>query len=126
MLACGSGQADCVIKLCNHGADMHRKSRGNRGQGLLQLARQAQGNNAKLANWLLEHVDGIQETFAQGRAWHQKSTGNFSKYQRSLAGPRHQPKGSGKGGYAPQQRMENYSGKRKSSASQSSWGQRGR
>ena len=57
MLSCGTGLADCVKMLAERNADFTKFD--DRGRGCLQLARKAQGDTQKLADWLIDHVPGI-------------------------------------------------------------------
>ena len=49
------------------------------GRGCLQLARQGcQGDKQVLANWLMQNVPGIQDTYGKGRAGKDKKRGQWS------------------------------------------------
>ena len=70
-------------------------------RGCLQLARQCQGKNKPLANWLMQNVPNIQDSWGSGRKHADKSRGQFSYALRIETGPTHD-KGRGGKGYEPQ------------------------
>jgi hypothetical protein len=67
MNACATGLADCVIMLHGKGADLKKVDKWKR--GCLQLARNCQGKNQKLATWLEEKVPGIYSSKISAGGW---------------------------------------------------------
>ena len=74
------------------------------GRGVLQLAKNAEGDNQVLYNWLKGRFPDLPETSGKGRRPEEKSRGVFSYAYREVTGPNHK---GGKGieesaGYEPQ------------------------
>ena len=83
---CGSGVADCVQFLVQKGADTAISDR--KGRGALQLARNCQGKNQKLASWLMNYVPCLPETSGPSRKAGVKHRGKFSYMFRKKTGCR--------------------------------------
>ena len=84
-LACGSGLADVVQVLASYRADFSKLDA--KGRGCLQLASQCQGNNQVLYQWLRLNVGHTRWTDGRGRAYEDRSRGQFIEVYRKGTAP---------------------------------------